>query len=67
MRDHIIDDDVPIPIFSTSPDISNVLEAFSINILEVGNDSIDAYIREGLQILDRKPDLNKKLENGWVR
>ena len=66
MIEHIINGD-PIPIYTSDPDISNLLEAYSIKILERGKDSIDSYIREGLQIWDNKPELNTKLENGWVR
>ena len=65
MIEHIINED-PIPIYTSDPDISNLLEAYSIKILERGKDSIDSYIREGLQIWDNKPELNTKLENGWV-
>ena len=66
MMEHIINGD-PIPIYTKKPDIKNLLEAYSIKILDKGTDCIDAYIREGLQILKNKPELNDKLNNGWVR
>ena len=66
MIEHIINGD-PIPIFTKKTDIKNLLEAYSIKILDKGTDCIDAYIREGLQILKNKPELNDKLNNGWVR
>ena len=66
MMEHLINEE-PIPVFTKNPDISNLLESYAIKILEIGDDNIDAYIREGLQILDNKPELNSKLENGWVR
>ena len=56
MIEHIINGD-PIPIYTSDPDISNLLEAYSIKILERGKDSIDSYIREGLQIWENKPEL----------
>ena len=66
MMEHIINGD-PIPIFTKKPNIKNLLEAYSIKQLDKGTDCIDAYIREGLQILKNKPELNDKLNNGWVR
>ena len=66
MQDHIIEG-MPTPIFTENPDFSNLLESYYLKIVEVGSDSIDAYIREGLQIKEKKPGLNKKLDNGWVR
>ena len=47
--------------------MANLLEAYEIKIIAQGKDSIEAYIKEGLQIKKKKPTLNEKLENGWVR
>ena len=41
MIEHIINGD-PIPIFTKKPDIKNLLEAYSIKILDKGTDCIDA-------------------------
>ena len=66
MQNHIIEG-MLTPIFTDKPDISNLLESYELKILEVGSDSIDAYIREGLKIKDIIPEINTKVENGWVR
>lgn len=66
MKEHIIEE-MPTPVFTEKPDFSNLLESYRIKIVEFGVDSIDAYIREGLQIKDKMPRLNTKLDNGWVR
>ena len=58
----------PIPITSDKSDINNILSSFTIKKIDrAGKDSIEAYIKEGLRIVESKPSLNNKLENGWLR
>ena len=65
-REHLIEED-PIPITSDKPDMENLLSSFTIKKIDKGKDSIEAYIKEGLRIVESKPILNNKLENGWLR
>ena len=65
-REHLIAED-PIPITSDKPDMENLLSSFEIKKIDRGKDSIEAYIKEGLRILETKPNINNKLDNGWLR
>ena len=65
-REHWLNGD-PVPILSEKPSINNLLTSYSLKIIDVGTDSIDAYIREGLNIADSQPVLNDKQMNGWIK
>jgi len=65
-REHWVNGD-PVPILSEKPSMKNLLTSYSLKVIDVGRDSIDAFIREGLNIIDCQPELNDKEMNGWIR
>ena len=64
---HHFQNEDPVPILSDDPDYKNMLSMYKVQIIDRGSDSIESYIREGLQIAKQAPTLNTKLSNGWVR
>lgn len=60
-------DQYSTPYCTEKPNMENLLDSYTVTKLDKGKDTIEAFIKEGLRISERKPMLNEKLENGWVR
>ena len=60
-------DQYSTPFCTEKPNMENLLDSYTVNKIDKGKDTIEAFIKEGLRIREKKPMLNEKLENGWVR